>query len=243
MIITYNAAAATATYMYHLGEQHVMSQQPRQAFMLVWCTTMERLNNLNIYKQTNSFLRGFLQHQLQLEADCHWLFTDFERSTMASFKIITTDENTTFLNVFDRFGWQQGYVWCFNLLVNLNKVLRPNMTTGQCNTINYMIVQIFEYCGLELLQFLSATTKTGLMEHCRVNQIILGATPTKHPERIRGHPKLSTWLKSVQPKEVVEQHLIEINKYRMINMVQHQPAQEQQDDVSMERPMVRQRLV
>ena len=80
------------------------------------------------------------------------------------------------------------------------------------------------------------------MEHCRVNHIDLGATPTKDPERIRGHPKLSTWLKSVQPKEVVEQHLIEINKYRMINMVQNQPAQEQQDDVNMERPLVRQRL-
>ena len=120
MIITYTAAAATATYMYHLGEQHVMSQHPQQAFMLAWCTTIERLRSLTIYKQTNNFMRGFLQHQQQLEADCHWLLT--------SFKVITTDENTTFLNVFDRFGWQQRYVWSFNLLVDLNKVLRQNMT-------------------------------------------------------------------------------------------------------------------
>lgn len=100
MIMGYNAANATATYMYHLGEQHLMSQFAQQSVMLVWSTTIERIRNMSAYKQTNSFMRGFLQHQLQLEAGCHWLFTDFEKSTMATFKIKTTDENTTFLNVF-----------------------------------------------------------------------------------------------------------------------------------------------
>ena len=241
MIITYTAAAATATSMYHLGEQHGMSQHPQQAFMLAWCTTIEPLRSLTIYKQTNNFMRGFLQHQQQLEADCHWLFTDLEKSTLTSFKVITTDENTIFLNVFDRFGWQQRYVWSFNLLVDLDKVLRQNMTIAQCNTLSYMINQIFEYCGLELLQFLPTDAKTALVEHCRQHHIDMSATPTKDPERIRGHPRLSTWLKMAQTTEVVEQRLIEINSYRMISMVQNQPAQEQQDE-DMERPAIRQRV-
>ena len=206
MIITYTAAAATATYMYHLGEQHVMSQHPQQAFMLAWCTTIEPLRSLTIYKQTNNFMRGFLQHQQQLEADCHWLFTDLEKSTLTSFKVIATDENTIFLNVFDQFGWQQRYVWSFNLLVDLNKVLRQKHDDSA-------------------------------VQH----RIDMSATPTKDPERIRGHPRLSTWLKMVQTTEVVEQRLIEINRYRMINMAQNQPAQEQQDE-DMERPAIRQRV-
>ena len=63
------------------------------------------------------------------------------------------------------------------------------------NTINYMIVQIFAYCGLELLQFLSETTKTALMDHCRVNQIDLGASPTQDPERIRGQ---TSWKRIIE---------------------------------------------
>ena len=72
---------------------------------------------------------------------------------MATFKVITADEDTTFLNVFDRFGWQQGYVGCFNLLVNLNKALRQHLTKIQREVINYMIHQVFEYAASYLQQW------------------------------------------------------------------------------------------
>ena len=61
------------------------------------------------------------------------------------------------------------------------------------------------------------------------------ATPTKDAERLRGHPRISTWIQTVQPTEVIEQHLQEIIKYRTINMIQDQPPNEQQEDEDMMR--------
>ena len=68
------------------------------------------------------------------------------------------------------------------------------------------------------------------------------ATPTKDAERLCGHPQISTWIQSVQLTDVIEQHLMEINKYRTISMVQHQPPNEQHEDKDMMRAQQRPRL-
>ena len=66
----------------------------------------------------------------------------------------------------------------------------------------------------------------------------------QEPERLRGHPRVSTltWIQTVQPTEVIEQHLQEINKCRIINMIQNQPPNEQQEDEDMMRIQQRPRL-
>ena len=91
MIITYTVVNSAVTYRFHLGEQHVMTHHPTEAYLMMWSTTAERLRNLTTYGQLSHFMRGFLQHQIQLESTGFWVFTALEKATMATFKIKTTD--------------------------------------------------------------------------------------------------------------------------------------------------------
>ena len=91
MIITYTVVNSAVTYLFHLGEQHVMTHHPTEAYLMMWSTTAERLRNLTTYGQLSHFMRGFLQHQIQLESTGFWVFTALEKATMATFKIKTTD--------------------------------------------------------------------------------------------------------------------------------------------------------
>lgn len=235
VIIATNPQQAATTLLMHLVEAHTATRFQHQWILLTWSQDNMQQPMRYAGEATGLFARAWRYPQLQVESNRVLKLTTTEVATQVIWEIHPTRAMDNMLTcICNKFSWQEGWIWTYNIPLNLRDVEVPPTDEDQ-----RALLQALEYCGTQVTQHLPQDLATKLHMilgnmHSLANKDGYSTKELKYEgskttERLRGNSNLPAWMLNSYDEQHVTQMFQDINKWRMENhrvntLTQHDDA-------------------
>lgn len=158
LIMATTASQAVLTTLYHLSEGHLITNNVARIYILEQVMDVNAQHLRQGSQMINTFNRGFSTPQLQISTGSSIAFNQWELDRQIIWELQPLQLGNIFDMVFNKFTWNNGYMWSFNTLINLNN-LEDYLVNNEVT-----IIQAFEYTGTHVLQHLPAPALNKVMD-------------------------------------------------------------------------------